>query len=132
MQRKRAVKRLMAMGVQRNDAAAFVTTYHKIVAAGKGPLLPSILKPTYPKIPTVCTDYQVRKFATIIRCSDKYDFRRVPRRDEDIYKELAREMGLALLDAGAVSITKRPLDCFEGGPGVEYRATINVAREATP
>ena len=47
---------------------------------------------------------------------------------EDFYKKLAKETGLALLDAGAITITRRDdpdLQC------VEYRATITVVKEET-
>lgn len=34
MSSRRTIKKLMAAGIQRNDAAAFVKTYNKIKAAG--------------------------------------------------------------------------------------------------
>lgn len=128
MDRKRKVKRLMALGVQRNDAAAFVTTYQAIVAAGKGHLLPDVLHPTLPAIPMVRTNYQPQRFAVTMRRSTKPDLCWDPSPREDFYKKLAKETGLALLDAGAITITRRDdpdLQC------VEYRATITVVKEET-
>ena len=131
MKRRKYIKQLMALGVQRNDAAGFVSTCWAITAAGKEHLLPVIMQAP---IPTIRTDYQVQKFATTVRYSDKYDFHRVPADLDDpyVYKELAREMGLALLDAGAIKVTRQelPPDRWSGARCVEYRATIKVAREA--
>lgn len=136
MNNKRAVKRLMGMGIQRNDAAAFVSTYRAIVAAGKEKLLPDILRPIPAPVPPLRrTDYRIKTFATMIRCSDKYDFMRVPTGydDEYIRKTLAKELGLAMLDAGAIRVTiqTHPPRLWCDTPTVEYRATIDVAMEAT-
>lgn len=129
MKRKKYIKQLMALGVQRNDAAGFVSAYRACVAAGKEHLLPAILQPApiVPAFPIIRQPYNVAKFAVTLRRSDN-DLSWLPRKDEDINKELAREMGLALLDAGAICITKRD-DYIRRC--VEYRATIRVAREET-
>lgn len=129
MKRKKYIKQLMALGVQRNDAAGFVSAYRACVAAGKEHLLPDILQPApiVPAIPIIRQPYKVAKFAVTMRSSDN-DLSWLPREAEDINKQLAREMGLALLDAGAICITMR--DDYTRRY-VEYRATISVAMEET-
>lgn len=131
MTRKKEIKRLMALGIQRNDAAGFVTTVRAMKNAGKEHLLPGVF--TIPEIKPLRTDYQLRRFQTTIRFSDKDYFRRVPAdlNDRYIHKELAREIGLALLDAGAIKITveELPPSGWDGARTVEYRGTVTVAKE---
>lgn len=129
MSRKRQIKRLMALGIQRNDAAGFVKASRILIDKGRADMLPGVLIDPGPVARR--TDYKLHKFATTVRYSDKYAFRRVPAdlADEYVHKEIAREIGLALLDAGAIKITVRELPPEEWGRGVEYRGTITVAKE---
>lgn len=48
MTNKKIIKQMMAIGVQRNDAAAFAKTYRKIMDAGLEDLFPEIIKPVMP------------------------------------------------------------------------------------
>ena len=50
MTQKKSIKQLMAIGVQRNDAAAFVRAYRKIRENKREDMLPWILEPEPPKI----------------------------------------------------------------------------------
>lgn len=133
MKRKKSIKQLMALGIPRNDAAGFVSTCNALKAAGKKIILPEIMAPPIATVPPICTDYQIRKFATTILLSNKYDFLSLPQNADDQYmqKKLAKEMGLALLDAGAikVTVTELPPNNWYGDRRLEYRATINVAME---
>lgn len=131
MKRNKYIKHLMALGIQRNDAAGFVSTYRHLIAAGKEQLLPAIIRPI-PQVPQFRTDYRVQEFAANIRVSDMSAFQRVDDLCEQrVYKELAREMGRALLDAGAIKTTVRelPPSSWSSGRCVEYRATVKVAME---
>lgn len=50
MTQKKTIKQLMAIGVQRNDAAAFVRAYRKIRENKREDMLPWILEPEPPRI----------------------------------------------------------------------------------
>ena len=131
MTRKKEIKRLMALGIQRNDAAGFVTTVRTMKAAGKERLLPGVFM--IPEVKPLRTDYQLRRFQTTMRFSDRDYFRRVPAdlNDQYIHKELAREIGLALLDAGAITITveELPPNMWDNARTVEYRGNVTVVKE---
>lgn len=45
---KKTIKQLMALGCQRNDAAAFARTYRKIKAAKREELFPELIAPWMP------------------------------------------------------------------------------------
>ena len=126
--RKRTIKRLMALGVQRNDAAGFIAARNAIKAAHMEHLLPWAFMPPAPPIHT--TNRRLEKFATSIYLhpeqvlSANID-------DEYIHRDLARSLAQGILAAGFIKITKRqlPPEAWTRGPCVEYRATITVVEE---
>ena len=134
MDKKRAIKRLMALGVQRNDAAGFITAYRALEAAGKLPPALAAIDP--PRLPMVRTDYQVQKFAAVLHATDHPDLLTPDMRETAaIKRRLARELAQGLLDAGAITITATTLPPIPDWrrrdlcATVEYRATIMVAKE---
>lgn len=128
MKKKKAIKRLQALGVQRNDAAGFVAAYRAIEAAGKLGYIPGIMEP--PRRPQFTSSpYEVQTMATTLRVPDTPDLIH-PALTEDIHARLARELGMGLLNAGAIAIRARPvpyMDVLGAVYGVEYTATVNVA-----
>lgn len=133
MKRKKSIKKLMALGIPRNDAAGFVSTCNALKAAGKKVFLPEIMVPPGPVAPTIHTDYQLRRFATQIRVSDRPDLLALLPGEIGSYirNTLAKEMGIALMNAGAISISTvaHPPSIWDPYSCVEYHATVNVAME---
>lgn len=130
MKRKKAIKQLQALGVQRNDAAGFVAAYRAIKAAGKLGQVPGIVEPVHRPLQFTGRPVDVRPFATTLRISNTPDLILADlMTDANIHTRLARELGEGLLNAGAITIHARPVD-IEGvwgaSPTVEYRATVNV------
>ncbi len=64
MNKKKEVKKLMALGIQRNDAAAFIRTYRKLISTGNASAIPTMLMP----VPEVkVQNYDVRKIRSQYR-----------------------------------------------------------------
>ena len=135
MKRKKSIKKLMALGIPRNDAAGFVSTCNALKAAGKKVFLPEIMVPPGPPVSTIRTDYQLRRFETQMRVSDRPDLVALLPTDTDEYirNTLAKEMGLALMKTGAISISTvaHPPSIWDPYCCVEYRAAVNVAVEVS-
>lgn len=129
MKKKKAIKQLQALGVQRNDAAGFIAAYRQIKAAGKEHLLPGVFM--VPDMRFERNDYAVERFAVSIRQASPRFYQLNPPPDEYVHRQLVMEMGKGLLDAGLIKITKRalPADLWNRDGIVEYRATITVAKE---
>lgn len=131
MRKKKAIKQLQALGVQRNDAAGFIAAYRKIKAAGKLGQVPGIVEPIHRPPQFTGRTYDVRPFATTLRVPNVPDLILADLlTDTDIRARLARELGDGLLNAGAIAIHARPVDIrgvWGAEPAVEYMATVNVA-----
>ena len=69
MQNKKIVKQLMAIGVQRNDAAAFARTYRKIKATKMEALFPEIMGPAMPQV--VYEHYPAQMLRAVVEMTDE-------------------------------------------------------------
>lgn len=107
MRQKKLVKQLMAAGVQRNDAAAFVKTYRAVKDAGLTRLFPELELPPAPVIQTrtvrperLCAKYTVDSYEMNYRGGSV---------DWDAYmnKRLVKELAHRLKDSGLVCFSKR-------------------------
>lgn len=133
MRKKKAIKQLQALGVQRNEAAGFIAAYRKIKAAGKLGQVPGIVEPIHRPPQFTSRPFDVRPFATTLRVPNVPDLILGDMMaDADIHNRLARELGLGLLNAGAIAIHTRPVSPVARSPveymaAVEYTATVNVA-----
>lgn len=119
MKNKKIVKQLMAIGVQRNDAAAFARTYRKIIAAGRRDLFPEMEFP----IPKVVQTAPVRTLGvTILR--HRYDLARMAavNVNEHIRMAIAQELAQHLVLSPYVKYQYR--DLITGD--VEIRALVRV------
>ena len=113
----------MAIGVQRNDAAAFARAYRKIMDAKMESLFPEIVKPIMP------VNYQVVNYPVVpIRASyTAHDAFAYYYRDSSINfaamveGELSKQIAQELLKNGAIRLEKRRSFDF-----VEYSATVKV------
>lgn len=127
MKNKKITKQLMAIGVQRNDAAAFARTYHKIVSRGRRDLFPELTIPAPPMVRTAMLSVQTLK-VSILRhrailyaaeasgaCVDQY-----------IRKKMAEELAQCLLSSPYVLYQQRDLLTGER----EFTARIRVVEPA--
>ena len=119
---KRIAKQLMAIGVQRNDAAAFVRTYRKIMDANREDLFPEIIKPVVPvqfKAVNV-SPYRLRVSVTVSdremewHCQHPDDLKR--RAVDTLASRLADELA-----KGTMKIEHRKVN-----GAVEFIGTVNV------
>lgn len=127
MNRKKQIKQLMSIGVQRNDAAAFARTYHKIVSRGRRDLFPELTIPAPLVVRTTILSVQTLK-VSILRhrtilyaaeasgaCVDPY-----------IRKKMAEELAQCLLSSPYVLYQQRDLPTGER----EFTARIRVVESA--
>lgn len=124
MNRKKTIKQLMAIGVQRNDATAFARAYRKIMDAKREDLFPEIVKPVMPVVGTVA-NYRVEKFraAYLTAEGQRYFFRE---NEEEfatrIMGKLSKELAECLMENGAIIMRIEQ----RHGIGTQYTATVNV------
>ena len=123
MNRKKTIKQLMAIGVQRNEAVAFARAYRKIMDAKREDLFPEIVKPVMPIMGTV-NNYQVTPIRARFVAHDELryvyhessvDFAAM------IEAELSKQIAYGLMQSGAFRMERRAI-----GYGTEYMATVNV------
>jgi len=128
MRKKKTIKQLMALGIQRNDAAGFVEAYHVIKAKKKEYMLPVIMAPPPP--PIEVSRRPIRTMTTVY-CTAPMELCNVPSEDAEKYikRQLARQLAAGLPDLGVYTISKRVLPNMGlyMGQSVEYRMTIDVA-----
>lgn len=124
MNRKKTIKQLMSIGVQRNDAAAFARAYRKIKDAKMEGLFPDIIEPVLPVVGTVF-NYQVTPFraAYLAPESQRHFFRE--NKEEfatRIIGKLSGELAECLMKNGAIIMRIEEIM----GIGTKYTATVNV------
>lgn len=125
MNHKKTIKQLMAIGVQRNDAAAFARAYRKIMDTKREDLFPEIVKPVMPVVGTVA-NYRVEKFraAYLTPEGQRYFFRE---NEEEfatrIMSKLSEELAECLMKNGDIIMRIEPIM----GVGTQYTATVRVA-----
>ena len=123
MSRKREIKRLMALGIQRNDAAGYIKASRILNDKGKlGPLPVVMDRPQ----PIIVSRREIRKFAAQFCTTWLFEttIQTVEEREDYLKRKLGTELGTGLLDSGLCKIQARA-DARTGG--VVYLATIDVA-----
>ena len=124
MNRKKTIKQLMAIGVQRNDAAAFARAYRKIMDAKREDLFPEIVKPVMPVMGSV-VNYRVTPFRAEHLTSEgqRYFFRE--NKEEfatRIMHKLSENLAECLMENGAIIMRIEEIM----GVGIRYTATVKV------
>lgn len=124
MNRKKTIKQLMAIGVQRNDAAAFARAYRKIMYAKKEDLFPEIIKPVMPMVGVVHNHRveTIRASSIVHRdmafpCADNEEFTTV------ITERLSDELAKSLIQSGAAALSIKQIDTMR----TQYDVTVRVA-----
>ena len=124
MKQKKKIKQLMALGIQRNDAAGFVRASRIINAQHMGHLF-------YDKIDQrphiIVNEREIKKFAACFTCCWEVELQ-LPDEEKKKYikRRLGEELGKGLLDSGLCRI-QASADVNYAAPAVTYRATIEVA-----
>lgn len=127
MKRKKYIKQLMALGIQRNDAAGFVEAYRVIKAKKKEYMLSVIMAPPAP--PVKISQRPIRKMEVVYH-ADAMALSTLP--PEEAKKMIKRRLvnklaeGLLDLDAYTISIRAMPPVSYYAGQAIEYRLTIDV------
>ena len=121
-QHERITKQLMAIGCQRNDAAAFARTYRKIMDANREDLFPEIIKPVMPvqfKAVNV-SPYRLRATCVV---SD-YQMAMLREHPEDLYRRVSGTLASRMADElakGAIKIESQKVN-----GAVEFIGTVNI------
>lgn len=125
MTNKKISKQLMAIGVQRNDAAAFARAYRKIMDAKREELFPEIVKPVMPVVHTAI-DYRVTPFrAAYMAPASQMAFFRENHEEfaNRIKAKLSIELAEGLMNNGYITMRIEEIM----GIGTQYTATVLVA-----
>lgn len=127
MTNKKITKRLMAIGVQRNDAAVFARAYRKIMAAGQEDLFPEIVKPVMP-VNVAYKHYPAQMLQATVTMPDP-KLCTLAASDIDLQRymwlRLARELAEHLYLSGVMQVQSRRVPGL--GSGVtEFVATVHV------
>ena len=123
MSRKRQIKRLMALGIQRNDAAGFVKASRILMDKGMHHLLPA---PLCDPLPIIVSEREMRTFVASYTCSRYYAQTATAAKEtaELIKIKLGQELGIGLLQSGLCKIQAKT-DMY--ADAVRYQAIIDVA-----
>ena len=124
MNRKKTIKQLMAIGVQRNDAAAFARAYRKIMDAKREDLFPEIVKPVMPVMGTV-VNYRVTPFRADCVISDPQRSFFIENSEEcadRIMRELSKDLAKCLMENGAITVRTQQFR----DKGTRYTAVVKV------
>lgn len=123
MSRKRQIKRLMALGIQRNDAAGFVKASRILIDKGRADMLPGVLSEPQP---IIVSKREIRTFTAQVSTTWLFEttIQAAEEKEDYIKRKLGQALGMGLLDGGLCKIQARA-DMRTGG--AEYRATIDVA-----
>lgn len=124
MNRNKTIKQLMAIGVQRNDAAAFARAYRKIMYAKMEDLFPEIVKPVMPLVGVV-HNHQVKTIRASSIVNREMAF---PWADSDevttvITERLCDELAKSLIQSGAAALSIIQIDEMR----TQYNVTVRVA-----
>ena len=128
MTNKKIAKQLMAIGVQRNDAAAFARTYRKILDAGRKDLFPEIIEPVMP-MNVVYKDYPIQKLRATYEMSNIGMRMRFISQDDllrEVRDKLTHDIAKALLESGMAQVERRELPYSGIGGCTQFRATVHV------
>lgn len=120
MRSKKAVKQLMALGIQRNEAAVFARVYGKVKAARREDLFPEIILPAMPV-------GVVRREMEIVTLRADYCYEPSPMMEYSVKSRLASELAKEAVRSQLVEFTRRTEDSFPG-PLVVTRAQIKIVK----
>lgn len=123
MKRKKIVKQLMAIGVNRNDAAAFARAYNRVVWAKREDLFPEI-KPIMPAIGAI-ERHEIRTLRAECLISEHQMM--VGNEHLDAFKDrimdnLAEELAKGMLEGGAAVLRMEQIL----GRGTRFSVTTKV------
>lgn len=110
MNSKHMIKKMMAAGIQRNDAATFVKVYHAVKAAGMTRLFPELELPPEPFVRTKMVEpYRLKAEHAV----DYQTLERVGATNYERYVKSILEEALVrgLTAPGAIKITRRD-ECY--------------------
>ena len=119
---ERITKQLMAIGCQRNDAAAFARTYRKIMAANREDLFPEIIKPVVPVQFKAVNVSPYRLRATVVVSDRQMEMLRD--HPDDLHRRVAGTLATRMADElakGAMKIEHRKVN-----GAVEFIGTVDV------
>lgn len=107
MRNEKLKKQLMAIGIQRNDAAAFVRCYRKIQRSDKVEIFQAIMNPEPPIRPKIINVVpHALQVETSVSQDELFTHKAVDL--EAIVRErLSRQLADGLMDSGAMIITKQ-------------------------
>lgn len=118
---KREIKRLIALGIQRNDAAGYLKACRIIQANGQVPL--GYVQP----LPIIVHQREIKSFTACHTVGWQVESTLDPAEKEELIKNrLGNALGRGLLDAGLCSFSAYA-SANGFAPVVTYRATIDVA-----
>lgn len=124
VKKKKTIKHLMAIGIQRNDAAVFAKVYQKVKNAGRQDLFPSILEPVTPVVGTV-VNYCVTSLRASAIVRD-YEMAIFSTNKEELMSRikagLKNRLVESLFDSGAVETHAEQIERV----GTQYTATVKV------
>ena len=124
MTRKRYVKQLMALGIQRNDAAGFVKAARIIQDKGMGHLVPDLVFDM--PVPINVQQREIKKMAATFTGSIEFELSNLPAEEKKEYIKgrLCHALANGLIDSGLCKITATT---DERAHAITYRAAIEVA-----
>lgn len=120
MKNKKAVKQLMALGIQRNEAAVFARVYGKVKAARREDLFPEIILPAMPV-------RVVRREMEIVTLQADCRYEPSLRMEDSVKSRLASELAKEAVRRQLVEFTRRTEDSSPG-PLVVTRAQIKIVK----
>lgn len=126
MTNKKITKQLMAIGVQRNDAASFARAYRKIMAAEMEYLFPEIVKPVMPaRLQVVNYDIVTLRAKCMVPDTQMVLLADSP---GDLYRrvtgKIATVLADKLADSGAMKISTEKVKF-----GVEFTGTVKIVNQ---
>lgn len=131
MKHKKFVKQLMALGIQRNDAAGFVKAARIIQDKGMGHMVPDLVFDM--PVPIIVSKREIITFEARITNSMEWErcCRDAEEKTEYIKRRLGAELGKGLLASGLCEIAAIT---DISAHAIVYRARIDVAvpREVQP
>ena len=120
MRSKKTVKQLMALGIQRNEAAVFAKVYGKVKAARREDLFPEIILPVMPV-------GVVRRELEIVTLRVDYRYEPSQRMEDSVKSRLASELAKEAVRSQLVEFTRRMENDFLG-PVAVVRAQIKIVK----
>ena len=129
MKRSKTVKQLMALGISRNDAAGFVSTYNRLLGQNRLEYLQGIAVEMRLQPKAYVQEKNVIKYsARRVLLDDDDALGRLPQEEREgvIKSRLLEELCRGVVRSEAVAIEKRRFDAYGGY--TEFIARISVVK----